>query len=35
VAFAILGIGAFVCMAIGLIIPCFGQAIPAEPLEAE
>jgi hypothetical protein len=35
VAFAILRIGALIGMTIGLIIPCFGQAIPAEPLEAE
>ena len=35
VAFAILGIGALIGMTIGLIIPCFGQAIPAEPLARE
>lgn len=33
VAFAILGIGALIGMTIGLMIPCFEQAIPAEPLE--
>jgi MFS family permease len=35
IAFAILGIGAFAGMAIGLIIPSFGPAIPAEPVKAE
>jgi len=33
-AFAVLGIGALIGMIIGLVIPWFGQAIPAEPLEA-
>jgi dipeptide/tripeptide permease len=35
VAFAILGIGALIGMTIALMIPRFGQARPAEPLERE